>query len=86
MRMLTRRVHLLLGEDQYERIASQARSRSVSVATVIREAIDRGVNGSDQAQRDRALRSILEAEPMSVPETVKELKAEIAGMHDRPEW
>ncbi|GAB3759732.1 hypothetical protein [Microlunatus parietis] len=37
---LERRVHLLLAQEQYERVADRARRRHTSVGAVIREAID----------------------------------------------
>ena len=83
MRMLTRRVHLLLDEDRYRRVSTLAKQRRVSVATVIREAIDHGLVHAQDRRRAAALRDILEADPMDVPETVEELKAELDEMRSR---
>lgn len=67
MRMLDRRVHLLLDEARYRRVEAVARSRGVSVATVIRDAIDRGLPAHVQRRAD-AGRRLLDADPMPVPE------------------
>ena len=82
MRMFTRRVHLLLDEDRYERLAAEARARKVSVAEVLRESIDRTLprRWPDRATAGEA---ILNATPMEVPATVEELKAEIANRRER---
>ncbi len=63
---LDRRLQLLLDQDRYERVAAAARRQRVSVATVIRDAIDVGVPSED---RDRASAAafILAAQPMPVP-------------------
>jgi len=51
--MYERRLHLLLDEARYQRVAAEARRRGVSVASVIREAIDRGLSapGAGRSQR-----------------------------------
>jgi hypothetical protein len=82
MHMLSHRVHLLLDDERYERIASAARARKVSAATVIREAIDRGLP-PDAERRRRAVDDLLAAGPMDVPADPADLKAEISDMHDR---
>ncbi len=43
MLMLEHRLQILLDDERHARITSVARERGVSVATVVREAIDRGV-------------------------------------------
>jgi hypothetical protein len=65
MRNLERRVHLLLDEPRYRKVAGEARRRRVSVATVIRDAIDQLPAGTDV--RRRAVAEILGADPMPVP-------------------
>lgn len=79
---LTRRFQILLDEDRYQRVADLAARRKVSVATVIREAIDRGLPDSD-ARRRAALRGLLDAEPMPVPERVEDLLAELDDARGR---
>jgi predicted DNA-binding ribbon-helix-helix protein len=66
MRMLGHRFQILLDDERYERVTSLARDRKVSVATVIREAIDRGLPVPPR-RRMAAARRILAAEPMPVP-------------------
>jgi hypothetical protein len=79
--MLSRRVQLLLDEERYERVAAVARDRNVSVAKVIREAIDRTVT-SDAQRRRSAADAFLSAEPMDVADDPADLKAELAQMHE----
>jgi hypothetical protein len=67
MSMFDRRVQLLLDRDRYERISREAGRRGVSVATVIREAIDQAVPAGDE-RRARAGRRILDAPDMSLPD------------------
>jgi hypothetical protein len=76
---LDRRLQILLDEDRYQRVAARARERGTSVGAVIREAIDIAV--PDLARKRAAAAAILAAEPIPVPETVEELKAEIDEMH-----
>jgi hypothetical protein len=77
-----RRLHLLLDEARYRRVAAAARRRETSVAAVIREAIDTAL--PDDADKKRAAAdALLAAEPVPVPETVEELKAEIEAAHAR---
>ncbi len=77
--MLSRRLQILIDEDRYERVSSEARSRGVPVAVIVREAIDRSFPG--EATRRAAIDEILAAEPMSVPETVEELRREVESAH-----
>ena len=76
MRMLTRRVHLLLDQERYNRIAAEATSRKVSFAAVVREAIDAALP-PQWPDRLAAGSAILAAEPMLVPTSVGDLKAEL---------
>lgn len=73
---LDRRLQILLDEPRYRRLEAAARARKTSVATIVREAIDVALPADLERKRDAA-RRILEAEPMSVPDTVEELKAEL---------
>lgn len=74
--MLERRLQILIDESRYRRVAARARERDMSVAAVIREAIDAALPPDLEAKRAAADR-ILAAEPMPVPATVEELKAEL---------
>jgi hypothetical protein len=76
---LDRRLQLLIDEERYERVAARAKERGMSVGAVIREAIDVAI--PDAARRRAAGERILAAEPIPVPATVEELKAEIDEMH-----
>ena len=73
---MQRRLQLLLDEPHYRRVAAEARRRKTSVAAVIRDAIDRSLAPDLEAKR-AAGEALLAAEPMPVPETVEELKAEL---------
>lgn len=63
---LEHRLQLLLDDERHRRITAVARERGVSVATIVREAIDRGV--ADPASRRRSAgRRLLDAADMPVP-------------------
>jgi len=64
---LDRRLQILLDEDRHARLVAVARERGVSVATVVREAIDRGLPAPD-ARRRAAARRILATEPIAAPD------------------
>jgi predicted DNA-binding ribbon-helix-helix protein len=82
-RMLGHRFQILLDDERYERVTALARDRKVSVATVIREAIDRGLP-APQRRREAAALRILAAEPMPTPEPA-ELRAELDEARGRHE-
>lgn len=81
--MLTHRLQLLLDEERYERVSALARRRGVSVASVIREAIDRGLP-VEPRRRAAAADLILAAEPMPVPE-LADLRVELDQARGRHE-
>ncbi len=72
MCMLTHRLQLLLDDERYQRVQTLARQRGTSVASVIREALDRGLP-TTQRRRSAAARRILAAEPMQVENLIAEL-------------
>ena len=76
MCMFDRRLQILIDEERYRRLEAAARERRLSVAAVIREAIDVALP-ADLARKRAAAKAIFAAEPMPVPETVEELKAEL---------
>lgn len=76
MCMLDRRLQILLDDARYRRLAARARERNMSVAAVIREAIDLAIP-ADLAKKQAAWRRIAKAEPMAVPDDPRELKAEL---------
>jgi hypothetical protein len=75
-------MQILIDEDRYERLAEESRRRKVSVAEVIRESIDIAIppRWSDRATAGAA---ILAAEPMDLPASVAELKAELDELRGR---
>lgn len=81
MAELTRRLQLLLDEEQYHRIAAKARRERTSVAAVIRHAIDRDLDDSDSRRRV-ALQAVLDAEPMPVSADPDDLNREIEAMYE----
>jgi len=83
MSMLTRRLQVLLDDERWARLAAVARRRGVSVATVVREAIDRSLADPAAAERDEALQRLLAAEAVPVPRDAGELRREVADAHDR---
>lgn len=83
MLMLNRRLQVLVDESRWQRLSQTARRRGVSVAVVVREALDRSLDDPDQQGRDEALERLLTAEPVSVPQDPADLKSQIATAHDR---
>lgn len=81
MLMLEHRLQILLDEERHARIRSVARERGVSVATVVREAIDRGV-ASPSDRRQTAGRRLLDAPDMAVPDPGA-LKDELDALRGR---
>lgn len=79
--MLEHRLQILLDEERHRRISAVARQRGVSVATVVREAIDRGV-ADPSDQRRAAGDRLLNAPEMSVPD-VAQLSEELEALRSR---
>jgi hypothetical protein len=76
-----RRLQILIDDERHRRITELARERGVSVATVVREAIDRGL--VDPAGRRRAAgRRVLDAPDAPVPDPA-ELKRELDDLRAR---
>ena len=78
---LDRRLQLLLDEERYARIAGIAQREHRSVASVIREAIDRHV-GVTPDRRIRALEAIRSADRMDVPDP-EGLREELIDVRSR---
>jgi hypothetical protein len=78
---LEHRLQILIDDERHQRIVQAAHERGVSVATVVREAIDRGVTGPS-ARRLAAGRRVLAAADMPVPEP-RELRAELEALRGR---
>ena len=78
---MTRRLQILVDDERYQALERAARDRHVSVATVVRDAIDRDLAGPG-LRRAEAGRRLLEAEPMDVG-TVDELLGELEALRGR---
>jgi hypothetical protein len=78
---LEHRLQILLDDERHRRITAVARERGVSVATVVREAIDRGI-ASPGNRRKSAGRRLLDAPDMPVPDP-RELKEELEALRAR---
>jgi post-segregation antitoxin (ccd killing protein) len=78
---LEHRLQILIDDDRHRRLAAQARERGVSVATVVREAIDRGL-ANPAARRRSAARRLLDAPDMAVP-SPRELREELEELRSR---
>ena len=72
----------MLDESRYQRVLAEARHRDVSVALVIREAIDRALPAT-ALQRQEAVERILSAPDMPVPAKATELRAELEQLRGR---
>jgi hypothetical protein len=81
MCMMEHRLHILLDDRRYRKVSRAAKHRHVSVATIIREAIDR-LEDSDDSRRS-AFDRILEAEPIPLPDRPADLRAELDEAHAR---
>jgi hypothetical protein len=73
--MYDRRMQLLLDEGRYRRVAREAERRGVSMAVVIREAID-GLPDRTEGRR-AAIETILSADPMTLPADPADLRREL---------
>jgi hypothetical protein len=79
--LLEHRLQVLIDDERHQRIVDAARERGVSVAAIVREAIDRGVPGTD-ARRRAAGQRLLEAPDMDVPDP-RELREELDTLRGR---
>ena len=81
MSMYARRLQVLLDADRHERLRAEAARRHVSVATLVREAIDCAFPTTTEERRAAGER-ILAAEPMAVP-SPPELRSELDALRGR---
>ncbi len=81
MSMLDRRLQVLIDVERWERLEREAERRSLSVSTVVREAIDERYPPGI-AERRAGLQAVLDAEPMPVP-SVSELHQELEALRSR---
>ena len=80
MRNFDRRVHLLLDEARYRKVTGEAGRRHVSVASVIRDAID---HLPESADRSRAgIVEVLAAESMPIPADPSQLRRKLDLAHE----
>ena len=82
MHVLERRLQILLDEPRYRRLAARARERKVSIASVVRDAIDEALP-ADLAKKKAAWEAIKRADPVPVPAAVEELRGELDEAHAR---
>ena len=81
MSMYHRRLQILIDDVRYDRIVQASNEHGVSVAAVVREAIDRGLAGQ-ASQRQAAGQRILDAPDMPVPAPA-ELRKELDAVRGR---
>jgi hypothetical protein len=75
-------MQILLDEERYQKLTREAERRGVSVASVVREAIDRLPSHGEQ--RRAAVAAVLAAEEMAVPADPADLRRELDAARDRP--
>ncbi len=80
MLMLERRLQIMIDDARYRRLAAAADGRGVSVARVVRDAIDDAFPADQEAKR-KALEELFAEDPIPVPATVEELNAELDELH-----
>ena len=76
-----RRLQIRIDAERHRRLIAAARERGVSVAAVVREAIDRDLS-TPAARRRRAARRLLDAPDMEVP-SPQELSDELEDRRPR---
>ncbi len=74
------RLQVLIDDACHRRITLAAQERGVSLATIVREALDRGLANPDLKRR-AAGRRLLDAPDMPVPQPT-ELRAELEALPD----
>jgi DNA-binding MurR/RpiR family transcriptional regulator len=78
---LEHRLQILIDDQRHRRITALARERGVSVASVVRDAIDHGLAGP-ASRRHEAARHLLDSPDMPVPD-VAELRDELEALRGR---
>jgi hypothetical protein len=79
--MMEHRLHILLDDRRYRKVTREAERRGVSVATVVRDAIDGLVDSAET--RQAAFDRILGAEPIPLPKDPADLRSELDEAYDR---
>ena len=77
---LDRRLQVLVDDERYDRLEQESRRRGVSVATIVREALDVALP-STADERRRAGEALLAAEPIDVGDW-PELREELAAVSE----
>jgi metal-responsive CopG/Arc/MetJ family transcriptional regulator len=77
MHVFDQRVNLLLSKRLYEKVTRLARRRGVPANAVIRDAIEQLPDDDEWEERRQAIKAILAAEPIDVPDDPRELRREI---------
>jgi hypothetical protein len=78
---LDHRLQIRLDDERHQRLVSLALERGVSVAAIVREAIDRGLPAGD-GRRRAAGRRLLDAPDMPVPDP-EQLHDELEALRGR---
>jgi DNA-binding MurR/RpiR family transcriptional regulator len=79
---LAHRLQILLDDERHRRITELATEQGVSVAAVVREAIDRGL-ADPAARRRAAAQRVLDAPDMPVPDDPADLRRELDELRGR---
>lgn len=82
MPTLTHRLQVLLDDERIERLQRHASQRGISVAALIRDAIDLAYP-SERGDRQRAIDELLAAEPMPVDDWAEMKRTDRASLLDR---
>lgn len=82
MSTLTHRLQILLDDERVERLQRHASQRRMSVAALIRDAIDLAYP-SERADQQRAVDEFLSAEPMPVDEWPEMKQTDRTSLLDR---
>ena len=81
--MLSVRLQVLIDEGRARRLDAEAARRGVSVATLVREGIDKVLpDGPTPDERRAALARIMAAPTIDLPEDPGDLRREIDEMYD----
>ena len=83
MSTMTRHLHVLLDEDRWHRLEVEATRRQVSVAAVVRDAIDVVLAPTDLEVRRAAWQALKAAKPMPLSDDPAELRRELDEARSR---
>ena len=81
MSMFDRRLQVLIDDARWSRLEREAGRRGVSVAVLVREAIDQLIP-QDGEERRSALQAVLDAQPMAVLDS-EQLREELDEIRTR---